>query len=56
MKLGFFLGNIYFNSNRMSPESKTKCVRLHMKYDITAMCGDGGNDAGALKAAHVITC
>ena len=37
---------------RMSPEDKVKCVRLHMKYGVTAMCGDGGNDAGALKAAH----
>lgn len=31
---------------------KVKCVRLHMERGITAMCGDGGNDAGALKAAH----
>jgi cation-transporting ATPase 13A3/4/5 len=37
---------------RMKPLDKVKCVRLHMANHITAMCGDGGNDAGALKAAH----
>ncbi|KAI8917468.1 hypothetical protein BC831DRAFT_406937 [Entophlyctis helioformis] len=37
---------------RMSPEDKVRCVRLHMEQSITAMCGDGGNDAGALKASH----
>ncbi|KAJ3353378.1 hypothetical protein HDU83_006863 [Entophlyctis luteolus] len=37
---------------RMSPDDKVMCVRLHMERAITAMCGDGGNDAGALKAAH----
>lgn len=36
----------------MKPMDKVKCVRLHMERGITAMCGDGGNDAGALKAAH----
>ena len=37
---------------RFSPIDKSNCVRLHMERGITAMCGDGGNDAGALKAAH----
>ncbi|KAJ3214485.1 hypothetical protein HDU67_001617 [Dinochytrium kinnereticum] len=37
---------------RMTPEDKVNCVRLHMERTVTAMCGDGGNDAGALKAAH----
>ncbi|KAJ2416369.1 hypothetical protein GGI10_001031 [Coemansia sp. RSA 2530] len=38
---------------RMKPMNKVKCVETHMKYGITAMCGDGGNDCGALRAAHV---
>eukprot|EP00457_Paulinella_chromatophora_P000399 gb/GEZN01000399.1/.p1 GENE.gb/GEZN01000399.1/~~gb/GEZN01000399.1/.p1 ORF type:complete len:1294 (+),score=224.38 gb/GEZN01000399.1/:365-4246(+) len=37
---------------RMTPALKVKCVELHMKRGITAMCGDGGNDCGALRAAH----
>ncbi|KAJ1569337.1 hypothetical protein HK405_006484, partial [Cladochytrium tenue] len=37
---------------RMLPEDKVNCVRLHMERAVTGMCGDGGNDAGALKAAH----
>jgi cation-transporting ATPase 13A3/4/5 len=36
----------------MKPDDKVKCVRLFMEKGITAMCGDGGNDAGALKTAH----
>ncbi|KAJ2801361.1 hypothetical protein H4R21_002818, partial [Coemansia helicoidea] len=38
---------------RMKPDDKVRCVRLHMERGITAMCGDGGNDCGALRAAHV---
>ncbi|KAJ3014733.1 UNVERIFIED_CONTAM: hypothetical protein HDU68_000163, partial [Siphonaria sp. JEL0065] len=47
--------NLLFDTRvfaRMSPDDKVMCVRLHMEKAITAMCGDGGNDAGALKAAH----
>ena len=38
---------------RMTPEDKVKCVELHMAKGVTGMCGDGGNDASALKVAHV---
>ncbi|KAJ2726315.1 hypothetical protein GGI07_000626 [Coemansia sp. Benny D115] len=38
---------------RMLPNDKVNCVQLHMERGITAMCGDGGNDCGALRAAHV---
>jgi len=38
---------------RMTPTDKTDCVRLFMEKETTAMCGDGGNDCGALRAAHV---
>ncbi|KAI9255357.1 hypothetical protein EDC94DRAFT_617434 [Helicostylum pulchrum] len=38
---------------RMTPNDKVKCVQLHMEKGVTAMCGDGGNDCGALRAAHV---
>ncbi|RKP27439.1 hypothetical protein SYNPS1DRAFT_32456 [Syncephalis pseudoplumigaleata] len=37
---------------RMTPDDKVQCVQLHMERAITAMCGDGGNDCGALRAAH----
>lgn len=30
---------------RMSPLDKVKAVQLHMEVFVTAMCGDGGNDA-----------
>ncbi|CAO3615556.1 unnamed protein product [Mucor hiemalis] len=38
---------------RMTPAGKVLCVQLHMERGITAMTGDGGNDCGALRAAHV---
>ena len=38
---------------RMSPDGKVKAVQMHMaKGLIVGMCGDGGNDCGALRAAH----
>lgn len=38
---------------RMTPSHKVTCVQLHMEKGVTGMCGDGGNDCGALRAAHV---
>ncbi|KAI7872597.1 hypothetical protein BDF14DRAFT_1740042 [Spinellus fusiger] len=38
---------------RMTPNGKVRCVQMHMERGITAMTGDGGNDCGALRAAHV---
>ena len=38
---------------RMSPEGKVKAVQMHIEKGlIVGMCGDGGNDCGALRAAH----
>jgi len=38
---------------RMSPEQKQQLIELLQSVDyFTAMCGDGANDCGALKAAH----
>ncbi|DAZ96102.1 TPA: hypothetical protein N0F65_000650 [Lagenidium giganteum] len=40
--------------SRMTPNGKVECVRLHMAAGaVTGMCGDGGNDCGALRIAHV---
>ncbi|KAE9357527.1 putative cation-transporting ATPase [Phytophthora rubi] len=40
--------------NRMTPQGKVDCVKLHMGTgSVTGMCGDGGNDCGALRIAHV---
>ncbi|PVU86784.1 hypothetical protein BB561_006554 [Smittium simulii] len=38
---------------RMTPKNKVTCINYQMELGVTAMCGDGGNDSGALKAAHV---
>lgn len=38
---------------RMTPNDKIQCVQYHMEKGVTGMCGDGGNDCGALRAAHV---
>ncbi|KAG0192904.1 hypothetical protein DFQ28_007247 [Apophysomyces sp. BC1034] len=38
---------------RMTPVDKMVCVQLFMEKAVTAMCGDGGNDCGALRTAHV---
>jgi len=38
---------------RVKPDQKVQVVQLHIdKGLITGMCGDGGNDCGALRAAH----
>ncbi|KAG2763661.1 hypothetical protein JG687_00002421 [Phytophthora cactorum] len=40
--------------SRMTPQGKVDCVKLHMVTgSVTGMCGDGGNDCGALRIAHV---
>jgi len=45
-----FFTRIY---SRMSPEGKVDVVQMHMARGlIVGMCGDGGNDCGALRAAH----
>jgi predicted P-type ATPase len=37
---------------RMNPNGKINVVKEMMTFAVTAMCGDGGNDAGALRTAH----
>ncbi|KAE8999169.1 putative cation-transporting ATPase 13A3 [Phytophthora rubi] len=40
--------------SRMTPDDKVECVKMHMEAGaVTGMCGDGGNDCGALRIAHV---
>lgn len=39
---------------RFRPEQKSQIVLCLQQFDyIVAMCGDGANDCGALKAAHI---
>ncbi|CAK9304701.1 unnamed protein product [Gordionus sp. m RMFG-2023] len=39
---------------RMTPECKTRLVQRYQRLDYyVGMCGDGANDCGALKAAHM---
>ncbi|KAG6972830.1 hypothetical protein JG688_00003797 [Phytophthora aleatoria] len=39
--------------SRMTPDDKVECVKMHMEAGaVTGMCGDGGNDCGALRIAH----
>ncbi|XP_041034671.1 probable cation-transporting ATPase 13A3 [Carcharodon carcharias] len=39
---------------RMSPDMKTKLIKSLQSLDyVVGMCGDGANDCGALKTAHV---
>ncbi|KAG5455667.1 MAG: hypothetical protein BJ554DRAFT_4834 [Olpidium bornovanus] len=45
--------DILLGTRRMAPDDKVTSVKLHMERGVTAMCGDGGNDCGALRAAHV---
>ncbi|XP_059498522.1 polyamine-transporting ATPase 13A3-like [Stegostoma tigrinum] len=38
----------------MSPDMKTKLIKSLQNLDyVVGMCGDGANDCGALKTAHV---
>ena len=38
----------------MSPDQKAQLIEEYQNIDyIVSMCGDGANDCGALKAAHV---
>lgn len=40
--------------SRMTPAGKVSCIVQHMANGaVTGMCGDGGNDCGALRIAHV---
>eukprot|EP01134_Creolimax_fragrantissima_P002428 CFRG2428T1 len=38
----------------MTPQEKRECVEAYMRLGhVTGMCGDGGNDSGALRAANI---
>lgn len=51
------LHSIFFHIrifSRMTPDGKVQCVKKYMREGVvTGMCGDGGNDCGALREAHV---
>lgn len=39
---------------RMSPTDKIEVIQTYIDHGLTvAMCGDGGNDCGALRTAHI---
>lgn len=39
---------------RMSPTDKLEVIQTYVDHGLTvAMCGDGGNDCGALRASHI---
>ena len=47
----FYIGTVFA---RMSPDQKAQLIEEYQNIDyIVSMCGDGANDCGALKAAHV---
>jgi magnesium-transporting ATPase (P-type) len=47
----FFLGIVF---GRFGPDQKTQLITALQGEDrVVGMCGDGANDCGALKAAHV---
>jgi len=52
-KTALALGKKTLVFGRCTPLDKVSIVSSFVKYvDITLMCGDGGNDSGALKAAR----
>ena len=54
-KTAMSLGKKTLVFGRCTPLDKVSIVSTFVKYgDITLMCGDGGNDSGALKAARKI--
>ena len=46
--------HVMFKKARMSPDQKAQLIEQFIAIDYcVAMCGDGANDCGALKAADV---